>query len=197
MKKFVLGFLTCLLMSTTVVFAAPIIKNAYFNETLHISVNNAIADVSIITVEVEGEPYGRNYVSVADYNKALNDSTGLNLTTDFDSKTSTIVVQSKVGDTSTKGVMNKMEETPQVPLNKYGLPDFTGWKGDYPPVEIVDTNRFYTYNSLKYISIQKLPDTPKLLPINFRFEKPVINGKIGSILTLEKRILRLDYGKLL
>ena len=96
MKKFILGFLTCLLLSTTVVYGASIIKASYFNDTLKLAINGSQADVKFVTVELEGEQYGRNYVSVADFVKALNDKAGLNATVDFDSKTKTILVESKV-----------------------------------------------------------------------------------------------------
>jgi hypothetical protein len=96
MKKFMLGFLTCLLLSATVVYGASAIKEAYFNEGLKLAVNGAQSDVKFVTVEIEGERYGRNYVSVADFIKALNDNAGLSATVDFDSKTQTIIVDSKV-----------------------------------------------------------------------------------------------------
>jgi hypothetical protein len=131
MKKFILGFLTCLLLSATVVYGASAIKEAYFNETLKISVNNYVGDVEIVTVTKEGEQYGRNFVSVADYNKLLNDGAGLNLTTDFDQKNSTVVVQSKVEDTtetSTGGaiVSDTIEKITQTPD---GITMIDTWEG--------------------------------------------------------------------
>jgi hypothetical protein len=96
MKKFILMLLACLLLSTTIVYGASVIKSAYFNEGLKLAVNGSQVDVRFITVELEGEQYGRNYVSVADFVKALNDYAGLNATVDFDSKTQTIIVDAKV-----------------------------------------------------------------------------------------------------
>jgi len=95
-KSFIIGFLMCLLLATTTVYGASIIKQTYFNEGLKLAVNNQTADVRFVTVELEGEQYGRNYVSVADFVKALNDYAGLNATVDFDPKTQTILVSTKV-----------------------------------------------------------------------------------------------------
>jgi len=100
LKTLVFGIIIGILLSSTVAFGASTIKEAYFNDALKISVNNAAGDVEIVTVTKDGEQYGRNYVSVADYNKLLNDGAGLNLTTDFDQKSGTIVVQSKVESVS-------------------------------------------------------------------------------------------------
>jgi len=115
-----LVLLTCLLLSTTVVYGASIIKSAYFNETLKLAINNSQADVKFITVELEGEQYGRNYVSVADFIKALNDNAGLNATVDFDSKTQTIVIDSKKAATSTTAATSypaKISEPIKTPDN--------------------------------------------------------------------------------
>jgi hypothetical protein len=96
MKKFILMFLACLLLSTTFVYSASVIKSAYFNEGLKLTVNGSEADIRFITVELEGEQYGRNYVSVADFVKALNDYAGLDATVDFDSKSQTIIIDTNV-----------------------------------------------------------------------------------------------------
>jgi hypothetical protein len=130
MKKFILMLLACLLLSTTIVYGASIIKSAYFNEGLKLAVNNSEADVRFITVELEGEVYGRNYVSIADVIKALNDYAGLNATVDFDSKSQTIIVDAKVSTpaaitTTTVQTKTVTESIPQPPA--YTLDDGMEW----------------------------------------------------------------------
>jgi hypothetical protein len=131
MKKFILMLLACLVLSSTIVYGASVIKSSYFNEGLKLAVNNSQADVRFVTVELEGEQYGRNYVSVADFVKALNDYAGLNATVDFDSKTQTIIVdanviESNVEDIAKTGgdiVNDKITQTPD------GITMIDTWEG--------------------------------------------------------------------
>jgi hypothetical protein len=91
-KQLMLGIVIGAVLFSTPVFAATIIKNSYFNEDLNLVVNGTQSNVKFVTVEVEGEQWGRNYVSVADFIKALNDNAGFNGTVDFDSTSKTIIV---------------------------------------------------------------------------------------------------------
>lgn len=147
MKKFILGFLTCLLLSTTVVYGASIIKSAYFNETLKLAVNGSQADVAFVTVEVEGEQYGRNYVSVADFVKALNDKAGLNATVDFDSASKTILVDSKVIESNVEDATKTVGGDIVSEANKYleNVLDTDMVQGDNGEVT-------FTSNGIKYIT---------------------------------------------
>jgi hypothetical protein len=117
MKKFILMLIACLVLSSSIVYGASVIKSAYFNEGLTLAVNNSQADVRFVTVELEGEQYGRNYVSVADFVKALNDYAGLNATVDFDSKTQTIIVDTKVSTPTAINVPTAAVQTKTVVEN--------------------------------------------------------------------------------
>jgi hypothetical protein len=110
MKKFIMGFIVCLTLTTSV-YAAGVIKNSYFNESLKLDINGNLSTVKFITVEIEGEQWGRNYVSVADFIKALNDNAGMNATVDFDPNTQTIIVDSVQENTVTS---IKVEESTTV-----------------------------------------------------------------------------------
>jgi hypothetical protein len=81
----------------------------------------------------------------------------------------------------------KNMQEPEVPLNKYGLPDFTGWTGSFPKAEREGGYLFFTYKGVRYLCLLEFPSTPRrIVPDNFRFRKPVINGRIGDIIVFEK-----------
>lgn len=196
MKKFILMLIACLVLSSSIVYGASVIRSAYFNEGLTLAVNNQSADVRFVTVELEGEQYGRNYVSVADFVKALNDYAGLNATVDFDSKTQTIIVDSKVMesnvDDATTGTIDTggdIVSEQEVPLNKYGLPDFSNYAGEKPAIENDGVNAFKTVNEVKYIRLRNYergnPNNP--FPENFRFERLIENGKFTDKIAFETR----------
>jgi hypothetical protein len=190
MKKFILMLIACLVLSSSIVYGAPVIRSAYFNEGLTLAVNNSQADVRFVTVELEGEQYGRNYVSVADFVKALNDYAGLNATVDFDSKTQTIVVDSKVIESNVEGITKTggdiVSEQPEVPLNKYGLPDFSNYEGVLPEIEVIDGNSFFTYDGVKYIWINATMGQ-RVTPDPYFIQCPIIDGKVSYMLQLAKK----------
>lgn len=106
-KNITLGMVIGILISSSaIVFGADIIRNTYFNSNLKLTINNhQVPDIRIVTVELEGEKYGRNYYSIADLIKALNDYGGISAKVDFDSTTQTTVVE--IGETLTKNVNSK------------------------------------------------------------------------------------------
>jgi len=56
-----------IISSSFTVFGTDIIRNSYFNSDLKLVINNhQVPDIRIVTVELEGEKYGRNYYSIAD-----------------------------------------------------------------------------------------------------------------------------------
>jgi len=81
----------------------------------------------------------------------------------------------------------KEEKPVEIPLNKYGLPDFTNNLSKRPYAEDNGTNTFFTHNGVKYISISSTPNRPKLLPEDYRFEKDMVDGKLSEIITLKEK----------
>jgi hypothetical protein len=106
-KNITLGIVIGIIISSSfTVFGADIIRNTYFNSNLKLTINNhQVPDIRIVTVELEGEKYGRNYYSIADLIKALNDYGGISAKVDFDSVTKTTIVE--IGETVTKNVYNE------------------------------------------------------------------------------------------
>lgn len=93
-RQLIIGIVIGVILASTVAFGADIISNSYFNDNLKLAINgNEVQDIRIITVEIEGEPYGRNYYSIADLIKAFNDYGGISAKVDFDAKTQTTVIE--------------------------------------------------------------------------------------------------------
>ncbi len=93
-RQLIIGIVIGVILASTVAFGADIISNSYFNDNLKLAINgNEINDIRIITVEIEGEQYGRNYYSIADLIKTFNDYGGISAKVDFDAKTQTTVVE--------------------------------------------------------------------------------------------------------
>jgi len=92
-KGIVTGLIIGILITSSVAFGADAIRNVYFNQDLKLAINGKpIQDLRIVTVELEGEQYGRNYYSIADLVKALNDFGGVVAKVDFDAGTKTTVI---------------------------------------------------------------------------------------------------------
>jgi len=202
-KGIVIGLIIGILITSSVAFGADAIRNVYFNQDLKLAINGKpIQDLRIVTVELEGEQYGRNYYSIADLVKALNDFGGVVAKVDFDSVTKTTVVEiekSTIDNTNPKitPTPNSLEPNEQrkeevimneIPLNKYGHPDFSNIpKEEKPEVETDGTNHYFTYNGVKYIFVTYKYSTIKLkLPEPYYFESPVIDGKFYFGLQLMK-----------
>lgn len=93
-SQLIIGIVIGFILASSVVFGEDIIRNAYFNGDLKLAINGQeVEDIRIVTVELEGEQYGRNYYSIADLIKALNDYGGISAKVDFDSATKTTVVE--------------------------------------------------------------------------------------------------------
>jgi hypothetical protein len=92
-KGIVTGLIIGILITSSVAFGADAIRNSYFNPDLKLAINGKpVQDLRIVTVELEGEQYGRNYYSIADLVKALNDFGGVVAKVDFDANTKTTVI---------------------------------------------------------------------------------------------------------
>jgi hypothetical protein len=135
---------------------------------------------------------GFNYIPAAEF-RSICDKMGIGF--EFDSPTKEIRIdtaQVKAEPTPVPEIIpNEKGETEEmeVPLNKYGLPDFSNYDGQRPPKEDDGTNVYFTYDGVKYISIYTFPNHPKLLPPDYRFEIGVENGKLNDIISFKKRNL--------
>lgn len=93
-RQLLIGIVIGFVLASSVAFGADVIRNAYFNSDLKLAINGQeVKDIRIVTVELEDEQYGRNYYSIADLIKALNDYGGISAKVDFDSATKTTVVE--------------------------------------------------------------------------------------------------------
>lgn len=93
-RQLLIGIVIGFVLASSVAFGADVIRNAYFNKELKLAINgHEIEDIRIVTVELEGEQYGRNYYSIADLIKAINDYGGISAKVDFDSNTKTTIVE--------------------------------------------------------------------------------------------------------
>lgn len=202
-KNIILGVIIGIIISSSVAFGTDIIRNSYFNSDLKLAINNhQVSNIRIVTVELEGEKYGRNYYSIADLVKALNDYGGISAKVDFDSVTKTTIVEiekSTIDNTNPKitPTPNSLEQNEQrkeevimneIPLNKYGHPDFSNIpKEQKPPVETDGECSYFIHNEIKYIFVSGMLGTPHLkLSEPYRFECPVIDGKFQFGLQLIK-----------
>lgn len=216
MKKLLVCILILSLSFASVAFGASVIRNAYFNEDLKLVINGNPVDIRIVTVELEGEQYGRNYYSIADLVKALNDYGGISAKVDFDSNTKTTIIEVEKTVAQDETVSNnskqaisvstpvttvtptktptpmptekpKEKKTVEVPLNKYGLPDFSTCPSKKPFPEDDGTNVYFTFDGVKYISFHNMPNHPKLLPDNYRFERDMVDGKLSDVIAFKKK----------
>jgi len=79
----------------------------------------------------------------------------------------------------------KEDKVVEVPLNKYGLPDFSKVSGSSrPPIETKDDVRSFTYNGKKFIGIIEKPGVRTLLPDEFRFRRTMVDGKLSDVIQL-------------
>lgn len=81
----------------------------------------------------------------------------------------------------------KEDKVVEVPLNKYGLPDFSNHLYLQPQPKDDGTHIIYTFNETQFISIADRPNRPKLLPDNYRFERDMVDGKLSDIITFKKK----------
>ena len=93
-KQLILGIVIGFVLASSVAFGADVIRNAYFNSDLKLAINGQeVEDIRIVTVELEGEQWGRNYYSIADLIKAINDYGDISAKVDFDSNTKTTIIE--------------------------------------------------------------------------------------------------------
>jgi hypothetical protein len=186
-KGIVTGLIIGILITSSVAFGADAIRNSYFNPDLKLAINGKpVQDLRIVTVELEGEQYGRNYYSIADLVKALNDFGGVVAKVDFDAGTKTTVIDIEqktvyITPIPKNSLQREGDVTMnEVPLNKYGHPDFSNVvPNERPKIETDGTYYYFTYNDTKYILVSGGSNEPQLkLPEPYRFEIPIIDGKI-------------------
>lgn len=175
MKKFAIFIVLALVLAVSPVYADD-----------GLVVNPNLFPVLINGVVTEVEAYninGYTYLKLADMSKA-----GLEVKFNETLRRIEIFSAQMIPplNTPSKEGEKSMQE-PEVPLNKYGHPDFTGWTGLFPKVEKEGTNLFFTYKGVKYICLVESPSMLQIVPENFRFRKPMVNGKIGDIIVFEKK----------
>lgn len=79
----------------------------------------------------------------------------------------------------------KEDKVVEVPLNKYGLPDFSKVSNSIKPsIETIDDMRSFTYNGKRYIGIVESFGGKRILPENFYFRRPMVDGKLSDIIQM-------------
>lgn len=112
----------------------------------------------------------------------------------FDGATSTadIIDNRKTEDKDMEDIINDIIKEIQgdpgeVPFNKYGLPDFSDYKGTRPEMFMRDGRFVFEYDGVEYVDIagpNSGVENP-LLPERYRFNQTFIDGRLSGIMTLE------------
>lgn len=81
----------------------------------------------------------------------------------------------------------------EVPLNKYGLPDFTDYAGEKPILDKSSRIINFTYNGVKFIDLtsQRLWDEG-IIPDNYIFSRPRVDGKLQDNIQFIKKDLETN-----
>jgi len=140
MKKFTLGFVIgALLFSTVTVFAAG---------ELIVNPNPFPIFVDGVRTEMEGYNInGSTYLKLREFEK-------LGVGIDFVDRQILITTKKATEDSADIEITkegNNVSES--VPLNKYGLPDFTSYSGKKPEIEDDGKNQYITYNGVRFIRL--------------------------------------------
>lgn len=171
MKKFILGFLTAALLFTALPIGAAIEEYICYR-----------ADYKVI---VTGSEYINDELPILNYKgntyapfRSILEAAGLNVNWNAELKQAEVTIAPVPESTK------EVEVVSEVPLNKYGLPDFTNY--EKPELQNNGEYRFFVYNEEEYIVLSGRPDLPFKLPKPYRFECPIINGKVSFIVQLIK-----------
>lgn len=174
MKKVVFGLILGLLLSTGIVCAA---------EELVIKPNTFPVYINGVKTEVEGYNInGFTFLKLADFSKA-------GLTVKFNETDKQIEVTSSQPTAEVATEATKGDDTVSVvPLNKYGLPDFSnlGTK-DLPPLEDDGKNQYFSYNGIKYIWLGWDEEHQPLIPETYNLWKLAIDDKGTRKIQLSKK----------
>jgi len=126
MKKYLSGLFTgIIIMFTVTSFASGTIKNAYFNQNIKVNLDEKQLDTELVTVELEGQPYGTNYIST----RTLAESLGA--TVSYDYATQTINIATNEPD---KTIIETESEVNTMPKDTENKPTRTTYKG-YEAIE--------------------------------------------------------------
>jgi hypothetical protein len=117
---------------------------------MNLVINGNPVDIRIVTVELEGEQWGRNYYSIADLIKALNDYGGISAKVDFDSTTKTTIIE--INQTVTESVYKGENTMP----TSIPTPTFTQEERINNILKTIPTTPdglyIYKWNNIQYVS---------------------------------------------
>lgn len=175
MKKFVLGFILGALLFSIIPASAAIQEYVLQKSDVRIMVDGEEhADKELPVLNYKGY----NYLPAAAF-RGICDKIGVGFNWDNAKKEIqiTAVTQAKEGD-----------NVSDVPLNKYGLPDFRDYEGEKPAIERDGRYSYFTYNGVRYIRAENYLESFKENPFpkNFRFERIVENGKFTDRIEFQK-----------
>lgn len=197
-KGFILGFLCAALLFTAIGAGVYTLVPS----TTKLVVDGAeVKDDKLPVLYMEP---GYNYVPAAVF-RAICDKIGVRFA--YVEANNAIQIDTRVKETVVTNKLVKEGDNVSVPLNKYGLPDFSTYTGVKPVLyneshnffNWTDTSicndgiyKFFEYGEVKYISLTDKLSFKKFLPSGFYFHCPFIDGKVSYVLQLAKRDFETD-----
>lgn len=128
---------------------------------------------------------GYNYLPAAVFRNICN-TIGIGF--EFDNTTKQIQIDTKkLKNIPEIEVIKEVSVVEEVPLTKYGLPNFSKYKGERPPIEIEGENMFFAYKGVRYISTRTTDPSKRSLPEGYFYDCPIVDGKIGYDLQVVKK----------
>ena len=177
-KSFVLGFL----LATLLFSAIPV--GAVVQEYI---LTSTASKLVVDGVEVKNDTLpmmsynGYNYIPASSF-RDICDKIGVGF--EWDNTAKAIEIDTSVATAETTIASTGGDIVSDVPLNKYGLPDFSKYTGTKPEIEDDGTNMFLTYESERYIKVRLPSDRQQLVVKPFFFRCPIIDGKVSNVLQL-------------
>jgi hypothetical protein len=178
MKKFFLGFLTAALL-----FSALPVGAAIKEYTL----KPASAKFTVDGVEIKDDKLpllylnpGYNYIPAAMFKKICDK---INVGFGYNSTTKAMEITTKT--TTIAGGDNVSE----VPLNKYGLPDFSNYTGEKPVIEDDGLDQYFTYEGIKYIRLGRDENRPSMVTRPYGLNDPPIDNEGNRKIILAKTVI--------
>lgn len=163
-----------------------VVSPVYADDGLVVNPNPFPVLINGVVTEVEAfNINGYTYLKLADMSKA-----GLEVKFNETLRRIEITSTSLIPPMNTpreEGEKNMQE--PEVPLNKYGLPDFTNYTGKKPAIEREGRYYYFTYNGVRYICAENYMRgaSDNLFPSNYRFEQTIVNGKLSGVIQFAKK----------
>lgn len=176
MKKFIMGFLTAALLFTAIPIGAAIEEYICYK-----------ADYKVM---VTGTEYINEDLPILNYKgntyapfRSILEAAGLNVHWNTELKQAEVTIAPVPAPT------REVETVSEVPLNKYGLPDFSKVPADEKPtIEDDGKNQYFTYEGVKYIRLGWDKYHPRMIPYGYYLWNPDIDENNMRKIVLTKTV---------